>query len=451
MPHTESSFTTALDAARWAQHLRGNARQGRRLSVYWPGCAGHSPLFERWLRAAPDAAAGIEFCGVWIPGVNRFDPSALHADARVRSFFMSPELQAGWQRGAVDFMPLHYSEIVRWIGTPGRFDVVLLHVAPPDADGLCSLSVAADFTPAALAGATAGTVVLAHINPRLPRTRGPSVPLSRFTAHAVAEEVPLTVTDGVAGTALQAVARHVAALVRDGDTLQFGLGKLQAAVLAALHRHRNLRIHAGMVSEGLLALREAGALAAEDPSAPPVCAGVALGSEALYRAVADPSLMRFAPVEHTHAHATLAAIPRLMAINSALEIDLLGQVNCETLGGRQLSGVGGLVDFVRGARASTGGRAVVAATATAGPGTDPAHPAGFAGSAGSARSRIVPLLPPGPVGIARGDTDIVVTEHGAAELRSLDVDARARALIAIAAPDHRESLEKAWHSLRRSL
>jgi len=405
-------------------------------TVYWPGCAGHSPLFERWLRAAPAAAAGVTFSGVWIPGVNRFDPSALHADARAGSFFMSPELQAGWQRGAVDFMPLHYSEIVRWVGTPGRFDVLLLHLAPPDRDGLCSLSIAADFTPAALAGAGADTVLLAHINPRLPRTNGPAVSMSRLTAFVEADEAPLSLADGPVEPALQAVARQVAALVHDGDTVQLGLGKLQAAVLDELHRHRRLRIHAGMVSEGLLGLRDAGALAAEDARAPPVCAGVALGSEALYRAVADPALMRFAPVGHTHAHATLAAIPHLMSINSALEVDLLGQVNCESLGGRQVSGVGGLVDFARGARASAGGRAVVAATATAGR---------------DARSRIVPLLSPGPVGLARGDTDLIVTEHGVADLRLLGVEARARALIAIAAPAHRADLEKAWHTLRRSL
>jgi acyl-CoA hydrolase len=437
MPHVEPSPSSpALDAGRFAGHLQRRLRPGQRASVYWPGCAGHSPLFERWLRHAPDAAAGVEFSGVWIPGVNRFDPSALHADARACTVFMSRELQAGWFRGAVDFLPLHYSQAVRWVGTPGRFDVLLLHVAPPDRDGLCSLSVAADFTPAALAGACDDTVVLAHINPRLPRTNGPAVPMSRLTAFVEAEEAPLTVATEPAGPVLRAVARQVAALVDDGDTLQFGLGKLQAAVLAELHRHRHLRIHAGMVSEGLLALRDAGALAAEDVRKPPVCAGVALGSEALYRAVAEPALMRFAPVEETHAQATLAAIPRLIAINSALEIDLLGQVNCETLGGRQLSGVGGLVDFLRGARASAGGKAIVAATANAGR---------------DGRSRIVPLLPAGPVGIARGDTDLVVTEHGVADLRQLGVEARARALIAIAAPEHRDDLGNAWHTLRRSL
>lgn len=417
-----------------AQQLRPGAR------VYWPGCAGHSPLFERWLRAAPDLAAGVHFCGMWIPGVNRFDPTALHADARATTFFLPPELHAGWQRGAVEHLPLHYSDAVQWLGAPGRFDVLLLHLAPPDAQGRCSLSLAADFTPAVLAGLAAGARVLAHINPRLPTTRGPAVHVSQITAWVHADLPPLTVDEAPPDPATEAVARHVAGCIQDGDTLQFGLGRLQAAALRALGGHRRLRIHSGMVSDGLLGLAAAGALAGCESSAdgavPPVCTGVALGGSALYSRMTDAELVRFAPVQYTHAHATLAGLRGFVSVNSALQIDLLGQVNCETLGGRQVSGVGGLVDFMRGARASPGGRALVAGTATA-------------GRVGA--SRIVPLLPPGPVGVARGDIDTVVTEHGAAQLRHLDTDARAQALIKVASPGHREALQAAWHTLRRTL
>jgi acyl-CoA hydrolase len=419
-----------LTPALFARYLRA-ARH-----VHAPGCAGHSPLLEQWLRAAPEAAAGVRFSGVWIPGVNRFDPTTLHADARATTFFLSPDLRAGWERGATDHLPLHYSEIVRWLATPEHYDLVLLHLAPPDAQGQCSLALAADFAPSALEGLASGAAVLAHLNPRLPRTAGPTVPMARITAWVEADMPPLTMPAEVPDDTLRAVAKQVAALVHDGDTLQFGLGKLQTAVLAQLHSHRGLRVHAGMVSDGLLGLRDADALAAPARGVPPVCTGVALGGPALYDAVADAGLVRFAPVAHTHAQATLAAIPNFTAINSALEIDLLGQVNCETLGGEQISGVGGLVDFMRGARASTGGRSIVAATATVG-----RH----------ARSRVVPQLPPGPVGVARTDIDTVVTEHGAAHLRHLGVDARAQALIAVAAPAHREALQEAWHTLRRTL
>lgn len=417
-----------------AQHLRPGTR------VYWPGCAGQSPLFEQWLRAAPEQAADVHFSGMWIPGVNRFDPTTLHADARATTFFLPPDFHAGWQRGAVDHLPLHYSQAVQWLGTPGRFDVLLLHLAPPDAQGRCSLSLAADFTPAVLAGLAAGARVLAHINPQLPATRGPWVDASRIHAWAHADLPALRLAGTAPDAATEAVARHVAGCTRNGDTLQFGLGRLQSAVLRALAGHRGLRIHSGMVSDGLLGLATAGALApcgsGPDGLRPPVCTGVALGGSALYARMADAELVRFAPVQHTHAQATLAGIEQFVSINSALEVDLLGQVNCETLAGRQVSGVGGLVDFVRGAAASAGGRAIVAGTATA-------------GRAGV--SRIVPLLAPGPVGVARGDIDIVVTEHGVAQLRHLGMQARAQALIGVAAPAHRAALEAAWHTLKRTL
>jgi acyl-CoA hydrolase len=423
MPHTLTRETMA----RW---LHGRSR------VYWPGCAGHSPLFESWFRAAPELAAGRWFCGVWIPGVNRFDPTAWHAETRAASIFVAPEWRAAWQRGALDHLPLSYPEMARYLATPGRFEVALLQLAPPDEQGLCSLSVTADFAPAVLQGLSADAVVLAHINPRLPRTRGPSVPVQRINAWVHADTPPLLVAEEPADAALAAVAQQVATLVRDADVLQLGLGKLQAAVLAALSSHRQLRVHAGMVSEGLLGLMQHGALAPLSLERPPVCTGVALGSEALYAAMADAALVQFAPVGHTHAHNTLAAIDKLVSINSALAIDLFGQVNVETLHGRQVSGVGGLADFARGARASSGGRAIVAATARAGRG-------------GS--SRFTTHLPDGLVGLGRADVDLVVTEYGAADVRHLGVDARAQALIGIAAPEHRAALDNDWHTLRRSL
>jgi acyl-CoA hydrolase len=416
------------------QGLSEYLRPGRR--VYWPGCAGQSPLFQQWLTEQPAVARDVEFCGVWIPGINRFDPSALDPRARATTFFLYRELRAGWERGVVDYLPLHYSEIVRQLGAPGRFDVLMLQVAPPDENGRCSLSLAADFTPAVLAGCGPNTVVLAHVNPQLPRTTGPSVPVECIDAWVDAPMEQSVLPMEPADPALSVVARNVASLVRDGDTLQFGLGRLQSCALEALSGHRGLRLHSGMVSDGLLSLYESGALASPSEQHPPVCTGVALGSPRLQSLLVDPSLVRFAGVEYTHAHSTLSGLRNLIAVNSALEIDLFGQVNSEMLGGKHVSGVGGLVDFVRGARASEGGRAVIAATSMAGR---------------DQRSRIVPQLQHCVTGIARTDIDFVVTEHGIASLRGLGVDARARALIGIAAPAHRAALEAAWHTLRKSI
>lgn len=422
MPH-------ALTPARFLGHLRPGTR------VYWPGCAGHSPLFERWLQASPAHAQGVEFCGVWIPGAGRFNPTALHPQARARVIFLPPALHVAHDEGRVAMMPLHYSDAWRWLGTPGRFDLVLLHLSPPDAAGQCSYSVAADFSPAVMDALDPGVAVLAHLNPLLPRTRGPSVPLSRISAWVEAAEPPLTVADESPDEAMTRLAQHVAALAGDGDTVQLGLGRLQAAVLAQLRDRRDLRLHAGMVSDGLLGLIEAGALAGRSRQRPPVCTGVALGSAALYEAVADETLARFEPVSCTHAPATLAAVPQLLSVNSALQVDLLGNVNVEWLNGRRISGVGGLLDFVRGARWSPGGRSVLALNATA---------------AGGTLSRIVPVLDAGCTSVPRSDVDYIATEFGCVNLRELDAEGRARALIGLAAPAFREGLQQAWHTLRRS-
>ncbi len=406
-----------LDADTFFDHLD----QGH--DVFAPGCAGHSLLFEAWLRAAPARCAGLRFTGVHIPTVNTFDFAGLHPRARQRTIFLSADLRDSWLQGRVEYQPMTYTATWRWLRDTAQIDTVLVQVAPPDDDGNCSLGLACDFTPAVWPRARR---ILAHINPRMPRTRGPSIPLARITA-AIEQDMPLLeIPDPPAEPAMDAVAAQVATLVDNGATLQLGLGRLQSAVLRAVRERRNLRIHSGMVSDGLLGLLDSGALSAA-PDA--VVAGVALGTPALYDAAARSVCFR--EVGHTHDHAVLGAIPRLTAINSALSVDLLGQVNGEFLSGRQLSGVGGLPDFLQGARQSTGGRGIIALPA--------ATPRGD--------SRIVPVLPAGPVSLARVDADCIVSEHGVADLRHLDVHARARALIAIAAPEHREALERSWQEL----
>ncbi len=410
-----------LDANSFLDHLRPGAE------VYTAGCAGHSLLFEAWLQQAPERSAGVRFTGVHIPTVNRFDFASLHPGARQRTIFLSAELRDSWLAGRVDYLPMSYSATYQWLSQEAEFDVALVQVAPPDENGQCSLGVAADFTPAAWPRAKR---VLAHVNPRMPRTHGPSIPWSRIDA-AIEHDGPLLeAPDPAPDPAMDAVAERIVTLVPDRATLQLGLGRLQSAVLRALCGRRDLRLHTGMVSDGLLALIADGALA---PAPDAVVAGVALGSQALYDAVAGR--VQFREVGHTHDHGVLRAIPRLTAINSALSVDLLGQVNGDCLGGRQLSGIGGLPDFLRGARQAPQGRGIIALPA--------ATPKG--------QTRIVPILPAGPVSVTRLDADCVVTEHGIADLRHLDVHARARALIAIADPTHRESLERDWHGITQQL
>ena len=395
--------------------------------IYSPGCAAHSHLFEAWWSEAPAQARATEFCGVFVPGVNRFDFAALDDSARMRLFFQLPDFAASAARGAIALVPMHYSAIPAYLARPGHFDGVLVQVSPPDRDGNMSLGLAADF---ALAAMASGAPVWAHVNPDLPVTRGPVITPDAIDAWVEQAAPLLTVAPEEPDSTLNAVAAHVARLVRDGDTLQFGLGKLQTALCRALTRHRGLRLFTGMVSDGLLTLLEHGALAPRDRDEPPVVTAVALGTATLYQAVTDPALIRFAPVSETHALQSLARLPRFTAVNSALSIDLYGQVNGEMLDGRQVSGAGGIGDFSRGALASALGRGIIALPATA---------------RGGQVSRIVTRLD-GPVSLARADVDHVVTEFGLAALRGLDEEQRASALIAIAAPSHRAALRRAWDS-----
>jgi acyl-CoA hydrolase len=193
-----------------------------------------------------------------------------------------------------------------------------------------------------------------------------------------------------------------------------------------------------MISDPVLELIESGAIAEEGgaPDRAPITTGLALGTQRLYEAVRSQPLICFAPVSHTHAIGTLGGIERLVAINSVLEVDLLGQANAEAINGRQVSAAGGLVDFIRGARLSPGGRAILALPSTARGGTV---------------SRIVPRLEGGIVSVARGDIDLVVTEHGVADLRYRSLSGRAEALIAIAAPPLRPALQTAWEALLRAM
>jgi acyl-CoA hydrolase len=229
------------------------------------------------------------------------------------------------------------------------------------------------------------------------------------------------------------IGRHVAALVRDGDTLQFGIGSVPLALAGALSAHRGLRIHGGLVSATLQTLWEAGAI---DRDAL-ITTGVVLGDAAFQDFAARLPPLRLADVTHTHAPAVMAAIPRFVAINTAIEVDLFGQVNAERAGGAIQAGAGGLPAFAQGALASPGGRLLVCLGATARRGSV---------------SRIVPALgDQGLCTLPRYLVDAVVTEHGVAELRDLSLDARAEALIGIAAPEHRAGLQEAWRAIRKSV
>lgn len=420
-------LTLSAEAA--LQTVRDRTPAGGR--VFVAGCAGEPLLFADALARAPALAAGLSFAGVFIPGVNRTDYASFHPDARSEVIFLSPERRETFERGRTRFRPQSYVAAWRWFET-APVDAALVVVSAPDRGGAVSLGVSADFAPAVLA--RKDVFKIAHVNPGMPApAAAPRYKLSEFDVVVEGARALVEYRQETPGAATAAVAAEVARLVGDGATLQFGLGALQPAALRALATKRGLRIHSGMVSDGLLGAIEAGAIR-DAPGA--VTTGVALGTPALYeRAGRDPRF-RFMPVGWTHAHATLAGVRDFVAINSVVEVDLFGQANAEFIDGRQISGGGGLVDFLRGAAAAPGGKPVVALASTAKSG---------------AVSRIVPRIDAHAVTLARADIGFLVTERGAADLRGLDIDERARAIIALADPGFRRDLSDAWSRLRSAM
>lgn len=397
------------------------------MRVYAPGLSGESALLVDALRAAPQCCADVRFVGVWLPGYNNVDYAGLDPAARATAFFVGPALRQSFAAGRVDYLPISYFAVYGYLRDRAAVDLALLQVSPPDTDGRCSLGVANDFTPAVLGKAACK---VAHVNPLMPRTVGAATVAIDDIDYLVEAPRPVLGGDDGADAEFVAIGRHVATLVPDGATLEVGVGKVQG-VLAALTGKRDLALHTGAFSDPVLRLVEAGALADRVAA---ITAGVAWGSEALYAFVADNPRVRFAPVGVTHAIATLGAIERFIAINSVIEVDLLGQANAEMIRGRQVSSAGGITDFMRGARLSPGGLAIVALPST---------------TKGGTVSRIVAHLDEGAaVSVARADMEVVVTEHGIADLRDKSVDARAEALIAIAAPAFRDQLAAAWHERR---
>lgn len=413
-----------LSADQALQLLASQARDGGG-RVFVPCGAGEPLALLAALRAEPELAAGLTFVSAFLPGVNRADWAGLHPQARAEGSFVSADWRASFEAGRFSFRPLTYFQTFGWLAaTP--LDAALLHVSPPDADGMCSLGVASDLSPAVLARPV---LKVAQVNPSMPATNGPKVALEAFDVVVEAEHPLVEYDAGTLDPAFDAIARIIAELTPERARVQFGLGKAGVAALAGLAGRKGLRIHSGMVTDPLLAALDSGAV--EEA----VC-GLALGTRALYDRCAEDGRIRFEPASFTHDIRTLAATPRLVAVNSALEVDLFGQANAEFMDGRQISGVGGLTDFLRGARLSPGGVPIVALNATA---------------RGGSISRIVPRLAPGAVSVPRADMGVVVTEHGAADLRGLDLDGRAQALIGVAAPAHRDGLSDAWDAMRRGM
>ena len=391
------------------------------------GCAGEPVSLAESLKQAPDLAAGLTFVAAWVPGINQTDWAGLHPGARAETTFLPPSLRPSFEDGRTRILPMAYSATWNWLRTT-PLDGAVLMVSPPDGDGNVSLGVSPDFGPAILA--RTDVPVFTIINPQMPAVpNSVTAPLSRFAAVVTHERALIEVAPQRLAPGFQDIARHVAGLVPEGGVLQFGIGNVQQAVLSAVSGLKGISIHSGIVSDPVADLLDT-------DETLKVATGVAVGTRRLYDRLARERRVRFLPVSETHFSSRLAAIPRFTAVNSVIEVDLFGQANAEFIGGRQVSGTGGLTDFLRGARASEGGVGITALLSTA---------------QGGAVSRIVPRLPQVATSVTRADMDWVVTEHGAARLHGLDLETRAQALIGIADPAHQDALANAWDAMRRAM
>jgi acyl-CoA hydrolase len=355
------------------------------------------------------------------------------ASFRHCAYFVGPNVREAVQDGRADFVPVHLHEIPELFASRCPIDWALVQLSPPDRHGYCTVGVSADVV---LGAIRAARHVVAEVNPLMPRTWGPTlVPVDDLDAvvevHSALPELPLPEPSPTTA----AIAQHVAGLVRDGDCLQLGIGSIPAATADALRNHRHLGIHSEMVSDGIVDLLECGAIDGSRKTFLPgkIVAGFAMGTRRLYDFVDDNPVMSFWGADVVNDPSVISSNADVVAVNGALEVDLTGQVDADSIGSRVYSGIGGQVDFIRGAARSTGGRPVIALKSTARNGEV---------------SRIVPTLRPGSgVVTSRADVHHVVTEHGAVDLFGASLRERACALIGLADPRFRESLERAAYDL----
>ncbi|PPJ23742.1 4-hydroxybutyrate CoA-transferase [Nocardia nova] len=393
------------------------------MGVWWSQAAAEPrPLVDRLLAQAPGLGPLRLFTGL------SWNDQLAQSMSPTDTMVSYGGLGALRELGATDqleVVPCHYSALPRMFAEHRLpCDAGLVQVAPPDRDGMCSLGIGVDY----MADAIAHTPLLfAEINKQMPAVPGsPRIPLSRFAATMDTDRPLQQEARRPASDSDRVIAGHIAELIDDGDTLQVGIGSLGAAVFDALAGHRDLGVHTGMITDGVLALIDKGVITGDRKKidAGFSVAGTALGSADMYSRIAELPVL-FRPTSYTHAPQVLSSLDSLVAVNFAIEVDLTGQVGAEMSRGTYLGAVGGQVDFARAA-ALTGKRSIIALRSTM-----------------RGRSSIKFGLDEGVVTTARADVDCVVTEHGVAHLRGQPLAERRRRLIDVAAPEFRDELASA--------
>lgn len=400
-------------------------RSGTRVYIQ-PGCAEPEALVEALMRRAPELY-DVEIVHMMTMGCAPYVAPEMAGHFRHNAMFIGGNVREAINDGRADYTPIYLSEIEALFESGAMpIDVALIEVSPPDSHGFCSFGVGVDTT---LTAAKCARYVVAQVNDYMPRTYGDSfIHISDIDA-VVESSRPLCELKKPAVTDMHvAIARNVAGLIEDGAVLQTGVGGIPDAVLPFLGDRKDLGVHSELVSEGVIPLIENGVITGARKNFKPrkIIVGFALGTRRFFEFVDNNPIFEFHPTAYTNDPGLIARNDNMVAINSALQVDLTGQVCSDSIGNQFYSGIGGQVDFLRGASRSKGGKPIIAISSTAKNGTI---------------SRIVPMLSPGAgVVTSRGLVRYVVTEHGVAYLHGKSIRERARALIQIADPKFRAEL-----------
>jgi len=421
----------------WAEEYRGRRtsadeavkviHSGQRVWIH-EGCGTPQVLVDALMGRALELR-NVELCHMLTFGEAPYTWPEFQHNFRHNGLFLGANTRDAVAAGRADYTPIFLSEIEPLFQSGQMpLDVALIQTSPPDKHGFVSLGTSVDCT---LTAARCARHVIAEVNRQMPRTHGDTfLPVNRISAF-VETDRPLLELPREAPSAVQHnIARHVASLIPDGAVLQTGIGAVADAVLSCLRDHKALGVHSEMCSDGIIDLIEAGVLTGEQKNIHrgKIVIGFVLGTRRLFEFIHENPIFEFHPTFYTNDPFIIAANDRMVAINSAIQVSLTGQVCADSIGLRPFSGFGGQVDFIRGAARSKGGKPIIALPSTARGGTI---------------SRIVPMLDAGAgVVTSRGDVHYVVTEHGVAYLHGKTLRQRAEALIAIAHPKfHNELFE----------
>lgn len=407
-----------------AKQALGHVKSGDRV-VIGHACGEPTALVEALVDRAPELS-NVEIVHMVAMGAAKYAQPGMEKSFRHNALFVGGSTRKAVEEQRADFTPCFFSEIPRLFKSNIMpVAVALLQITPPDEQGFCSYGVSADYTQPA---AECAKVVIAQINNNVPRTGGAKIHLDAIQFIVEHDEPLIELNPPQIGDVEKAIGENVARLIQDGATLQLGIGAIPDAVLLFLKDKKDLGIHSEMFSDGVVVLAEAGVITNRKKTINPgkFMATFLMGTKKLYDFVNNNPDVELQSVDYINDSYVVGQHENMISINSALQVDLMGQVNAEMIGSRQFSGVGGQVDFIRGASRSTNGKSIIALPSTA---------------SGGKISRITSELDRGAaVTTSRNDVHYVVTEYGVAELRGKSLRERAKVLIAISHPNFRDKL-----------